>query len=101
MLRIADALTMFVVIVLCCSTVAPCDVRRVTLAMVLMTVWGQVAQICHTRWECAVVPPAFARYHNYGSSGGERWFRVGETNALLGSRHANIYSPLRRRTILH
>ena len=36
--------------------------------------WRQVVQNCHTRWECAVVPPAFARHHNYGSSGGVRWF---------------------------
>ena len=29
-----------------------------------------VVQICHTRWECAVVPPVFARDHDYGSRGG-------------------------------
>jgi len=25
---------------------------------------GQVVQICHTRWECAVVRPVFARDHD-------------------------------------
>ena len=35
---------------------------------------GQVVQNCHTRWQCAVVRRVFARYHNYGSSGGVRWF---------------------------
>jgi hypothetical protein len=60
----------------------------------------QVVQNCHMRWQCAVVRPVFARYHNYGSSGGVRWFsgRGGQ-----GSRHASLYPPLRRRsrTILH
>jgi len=36
--------------------------------------WRRIAQNCHTRWECAVVPPVFTRHHNYGSSGGVRWF---------------------------
>ena len=46
-----------------------------------------------------VVPSVFAKYHNYGSRGGVCWVWVGdELNALLGSRHASLYPPSRRRT---
>jgi hypothetical protein len=47
---------------------------------------GDDVQICHTRWECAVVPPVFARHHNCGSRGGVCWFsgRGRQSECLVG-----------------
>ena len=59
----------------------PCGLVAMPLAVVVS--WpesslGQVVQICHTRWECTVVPSVFARHHNCGSRRGVCWFRVGD-----------------------
>ena len=47
-----------------------CGGRAKARPIVVCGELAAVVQICHTRWECAVVPPVFARDHNCGSSGG-------------------------------